>query len=49
MQPFNGVQFEGWRSDQSAAHEIQPPTYFKMNDVIAPLQLITNTYGVPSY
>lgn len=26
-----------------------PPTYFKLNDVIAPLQLIVNTYGVPSY
>lgn len=44
-----GVEFQGWRADQSAKHEIQPPTYFKMNDVIAPLQLITNTYGVPSY
>ena len=49
MKPFNGVQFEAWRSDKTAMHDIQPPTYFKTNDVIAPLQLITNTYGVPSY
>jgi V-type H+-transporting ATPase subunit a len=49
MRQFNGVIFEGWRRDRTAPHEIQPPTYFKMNDVIAPLQLITNTYGVPSY
>jgi len=26
-----------------------PPTFFKMNDVVAPLQLIVNTYGVPNY
>ena len=34
MQPFTGVQFEAF---ENKSPDIQPPTYFKMNDVIAPL------------
>jgi V-type H+-transporting ATPase subunit a len=26
-----------------------PPTYFKLNDLTAPFQLIVNTYGIPRY
>ena len=37
MQRQDGVEFQGWRTDKEAPHEIQPPTYFKMNDVIYPL------------
>merc|ERR1712166_1354685 len=28
---------------------LNPPTYFKANDVTVPFQMITNMYGVPSY
>lgn len=28
---------------------LNPPTYFKANDVTIPFQMITNMYGVPSY
>ena len=28
---------------------MNPPTYFKSNDVTFPFQLMTNMYGVPSY
>lgn len=28
---------------------LNPPTYFKSNEVTAPFQMITNMYGVPSY
>ena len=38
-----------WRNDYDAPHEIQPPTYFKTNDVTTTHQMITDTYGVPSY
>lgn len=46
---FQTTEFVSWRSDYSAPHEIQPPTYFKTNDVTAVPQLITDTYGVPNY
>jgi V-type H+-transporting ATPase subunit a len=48
---FQTTEFSAWTHgrDQHGRHQIPPPTFFKMNDVIAPLQLIVNTYGVPSY
>lgn len=46
---FPTTEFMRWREDHEEAHEIQPPTYFKNNDVTSTPQLITNTYGVPSY
>jgi V-type H+-transporting ATPase subunit a len=46
---YQTTEFQSWRSDYEAEHAIQPPSYFKTNDVTATLQLITNTYGVPSY
>lgn len=49
LMEFPTTEFESHRSDYSLPHEIQPPTYFKNNDVTATPQLITNTYGVPSY
>lgn len=49
LQEFQTVEFQSWRGDPSKPHDIMPPTFFKTNDWIAPLQLITNTYGVPSY
>lgn len=30
-------------------HELEPPTYFYLNDFTEPFQEITDTYGVPSY
>lgn len=48
---FQTTEFQSWRAstDYDKPHDIQPPTYFKTNDVTAVPQLITNTYGVPSY
>jgi V-type H+-transporting ATPase subunit a len=46
---FPTTEFMRWRENPEEAHEIQPPTYFKNNDVTSAPQLITNTYGVPSY
>lgn len=30
-------------------HNIMPPTFFKMTDLIASFQLIIDTYGIPTY
>lgn len=48
---YQTTEFQSWRnpSEYENPHEIQPPTYFKTNDVTSVPQLITNTYGVPSY
>jgi len=48
---YSTTEFKSWRAstDYDKPHDIQPPTYFKTNDVTAVPQLITNTYGVPSY
>eukprot|EP00343_Euplotes_focardii_P010167 CAMPEP_0205829538 /NCGR_PEP_ID=MMETSP0206-20130828/38423_1 /ASSEMBLY_ACC=CAM_ASM_000279 /TAXON_ID=36767 /ORGANISM="Euplotes focardii, Strain TN1" /LENGTH=512 /DNA_ID=CAMNT_0053132345 /DNA_START=128 /DNA_END=1666 /DNA_ORIENTATION=+ len=30
-------------------HELEPPTYFNLNEFTEPFQEITDTYGIPSY
>lgn len=44
---FSSTEFQEWHYGNG--HDLMPPTMFQSNDVIAPLQLITNTYGVPTY
>jgi V-type H+-transporting ATPase subunit a len=46
---YGGSEFKQLRRDPKDDHLIDPPTYFKTNDVTFVYQEITNTYGVPKY
>ena len=39
----------GTKVESYTEHSIPKPTYFKSSEFIAPFQLITDTYGIPSY
>lgn len=49
LSQFQTTELQSWRSDYNQPHQIQPPTFFTLNDVTRTFQTITNTYGVPSY
>jgi len=35
--------------EQHRIVELNPPTYFRQNNITKPFQLLTDTYGVPRY
>jgi len=49
LRDFQTTEFSCYRNDPDEPHQLNPPTYFKLNDVTWFFQEFVNTYGVPSY
>lgn len=49
LSPFHTTNFNMYRDDPDKPHDLNPPTYFKHNDVTSMFQIIVDTYGIPNY
>lgn len=51
LEDFQTTEFKAYRNEgeEDIGNTLNPPTYFKSNEVTAPFQMITNMYGVPTY
>jgi len=49
LRNFQTTEFSCYRNNPDEPHQLNPPTFFKLNDVTWFFQEFVNTYGVPAY
>jgi V-type H+-transporting ATPase subunit a len=49
LSQFHTTNFNMYRDDPDQPHALNPPTYFKQNEVTSMFQIIVDTYGIPNY